>query len=284
MPFHDILTVQSCGCVAQFLRMDPNLLRECAQRLIETADFIRGSGVNGGSVSSSSAPSNTSNTRPRTDDNISISSGSSGSHRAVPNTAPSVSESAWQEHNRIFGYRPPGSSRQGRNFPRNSRQSGRNGKAHGRAAANASWSRSFICLANAGQGCPPSTSERIELTLNGLGEKKIIFPKDGDAGDVHEKILECFPALRAGYELLRLGDGRSKDLLLIPMPQNGYTVPYLKSVLGQAKGYLRPLQEDIPLLGKPDADFSDKVRSSNLSAGYGGNVVDNIYVRVKSFC
>jgi len=253
------------------LRMDPNLLRECAQRLIETADFIRGSGVNGGSVASSSAPSSTSNTRPRTEDNSSISTGSSGSHRAVPNSAPSVSESARQEHNRIFGYRPPGSSRQGRNFPRNPRQSGitgRNGKAHGRAAAaNASWSRSFICLANAGQGCPPSTSERIELTLNGLGEKKIIFPKDGNAGDVHEKILECFPALRGGYELLRAGDGRSKDLILIPMPHNGYDVAYLKSVLGQAKGYLRPLQEDIPLLGKPgDADFSDKVRSSNLSA------------------
>ena len=104
VPFNDILTVQTCECVAQFLRMDPNLLRECAQRLIETANFIRGSGVDGGSVASSSAPSNTSNTRPRTDDNTSISSGSSGSHRAVPNTAPSVSESAWQEHNRIFGY------------------------------------------------------------------------------------------------------------------------------------------------------------------------------------
>ena len=114
-----------------------------------------------------------------------------------------------------------------------------------------------------GQGCPPSTSKQIELTLNGLGEKKIIFPKEDDLGDVHKKILECFPVLCAGYMLLRAGDGRSKDLLLIPMPHNGYTVPYLKSVLGQAKGYLRPLPEDIPLLGKPDADFSDKVRSSN---------------------
>ena len=44
--FYDILTVQTCECEAQFLRMDPNLLRESAQRLIETADFIRGSGVN----------------------------------------------------------------------------------------------------------------------------------------------------------------------------------------------------------------------------------------------
>ena len=67
----------------------------------------------------------------------------------------------------------------------------------------------------------------------------------------------------ARSELLRVGDGRSKDLLLIPMPQNGFTVPYLKSVLGQAKGYLRPLQQDIPLVGREaDAD-SEKVRSSH---------------------
>ena len=51
-----------------------------APGLIETADFIRGSGVNGESVASSSAPSSTSNTRPRTEDNTSISSGSCGSH------------------------------------------------------------------------------------------------------------------------------------------------------------------------------------------------------------
>ena len=60
--------------------------------LIETADFIRGSGVNGGSVALSSAPSGTSNTCPRTEDNNSISSGCSGSHRAVPYIAPSVSK------------------------------------------------------------------------------------------------------------------------------------------------------------------------------------------------
>lgn len=84
-----------------------------------------------------------------------------------------VSESARQERNRIFGYRPPGSSRQSRN----SRQNGNSGcKSHatGRQAVNASWLRSFICLASEGQFCPPSTSERIKLTLNGLGEKNYI--------------------------------------------------------------------------------------------------------------
>ena len=156
VPFYDILTVQTCECVAQFcewipiywgnvpsvyrggsrgrvprVRTPPPLPemtcgflynttgilqknkkktmwfigveveqdtsasppkknRGSAPGLIETADFIQGSGVNGGSVASSSAPSSTSNTLPRTEDNNSISSGSCGSHCAVPNTATSV--------------------------------------------------------------------------------------------------------------------------------------------------------------------------------------------------
>jgi len=48
-----------------------------------------------------------------------------------------------------------------------------------------------------------------------------------------------------GYEILRATEGQSKELLLIPMPPNGFSVSYLQSVLGQAKGYLRPLQRDI---------------------------------------
>ena len=31
------------------------------------------------------------------------------------------------------------------------------------------------------------------------------------------------------------------------MPSNGFSVGYLQSVLGQAKGYLRPLQRDIEM-------------------------------------
>ena len=33
----------------------------------------------------------------------------------------------------------------------------------------------------------------------------------------------------------------------IPVPSDGFSVDYLKSVLGQAKAYLRPLQGNIPL-------------------------------------
>ena len=52
-----------CFCEV-FEIMDSNLLRECAQRLTETAHFIRDAGVSGGSASSSSASSSASNTHP----------------------------------------------------------------------------------------------------------------------------------------------------------------------------------------------------------------------------
>ena len=77
-------------------------------------------------------------------------------------------------------------------------------------------------MATAGQQTPPSTSERIDLSLNGLGEKKLSFPKEGNAAEVHETILAAFPALGEGYEILRAGEGRSRQLLLIPMPSNGF--------------------------------------------------------------
>ena len=114
--------------------------------------------------------------------------------------------------------------------------------AQGRA--NNTWTRSFICLAVAGQQTPPSIAERIDLSLNGLGEKKLMFPKDGNVAEVHETILSALSALREGYEILWATEGQSKELL-IPMPPNGFSVNYLQSVLGQAKGYLRPLQRDI---------------------------------------
>ena len=61
-------------------------------------------------------------------------------------------------------------------------------------------------------------------------------------------IFATFPQLaETGYELMQCAEGRSKSLLKIPMPSNGFSVEFLKSALGQAKGYTHPLQKDIPL-------------------------------------
>ena len=59
------------------------------------------------------------------------------------------------------------------------------------------------------------------------------------------KIL--FPKLQAGggYELLRTSQQSNRSLEVIPPPSSGYTVTYLKGIIGQAKVYIRPLQSDL---------------------------------------
>ena len=215
--------------------MDPNLLRECAQRLLETADFIRGTNRTTAVTSTTQTTTTTSSSAPVMQQTL----------QTLPNSATNR-DTVRSEHTRLFGYRPPAPSRAPRNPRANSRgvrRSPYTNAAIGRASST--WSRSFVCMATAGQQTPPSTSERIDLSLNGLGEKKLSFPKEGNSAEVHETILAAFPVLGEGYEILRAGEGRSKQLLLIPMPPNGFSVSYLQSVLGQAKGYLRPLQRDI---------------------------------------
>lgn len=59
-----------------------------------------------------------------------------------------------------------------------------------------------------------------------------------------------------GYELLRISDeNRSVPQ---PIPQ-GYTVPYLKEVLKQAKVYIRPLQRSLTLDQVPSSSITLQV-------------------------
>ena len=206
--------------------MDPNLLRECAQRLLETADFIRDTNRTTAVTSTTQATTTTSSSATvKTEQTM----------QPRPNSATNR-DTVRSEHNRLFGYRPPAPSRAPRNSRANSRGTRRSpytNVAIGRASST--WSRSFVCMATAGQQTPPSTSERIDLSLNSLGEKKLSFPKEGNAAEVHETILAAFPALGEGYEILRAGEGRFKQLLLIPMPPNGFSVAICKVCLGKPR-------------------------------------------------
>ena len=80
----------------------------------------------------------------------------------------------------------------------------------------------------------------------GLGGKTLSFVDTCDAEMFHEDLL---PKLRTGggYELLRTNERNNRSLDVIPPPPSGYTVEYLKSVAGQAKIYIRPLQKDLDL-------------------------------------
>ena len=124
--------------------MDPNLLRECTQCLLETADFIR---------NRTAAVTSTMQTTTTT-------TSSSTTVQAQPN-----STTVRSEHNQLFGYRPPAPSRAPQN--RGTRCSPYTNVAI--ACASSTWSRSFVCMVTARQQTPLSTSDRIDLSLNGLG-------------------------------------------------------------------------------------------------------------------
>ena len=109
--------------------------------------------------------------------------------------------------------------------------------------------QSCLCLSQTSDKEVPTTSAKINLSFAGLGEKKVVFDKDGKASHVYEKLVAEYPLLAegGGFEVLRTTENSSRMLTPLPVPPGGYTVPYLKSVLGQARGFIRPLQKDLRL-------------------------------------
>lgn len=109
------------------------------------------------------------------------------------------------------------------------------------------WEHTFICLSKMSQCSPPSPMDRGRLMQAGLGAKSLCILEHTDAEDLHHELLDLFPKLQAGggYELLRTSQESNRNLEVIPSPPSGYTVSYLKGVVGQAKIYVRPLQKDL---------------------------------------
>ena len=94
------------------------------------------------------------------------------------------------------------------------------------------WTHNFICLADSGQQCVPNISEKGRLQMGGLGEKNVELQVEYDL-DV--QLYSYFEKLRdaGGYKLLI--QGQNCCLELLPIPPNGYTVAYLKSLISHAK-------------------------------------------------
>ena len=111
-----------------------------------------------------------------------------------------------------------------------------------------SWTHTFICLVDKDEKSVPSREEKRILKKAGLGEKKIIFTdKSGSFSHVRsifETQFRQLKELNGVFEILRSGGAR-RDLEVIPMPPLGYNMPYLKDAIGQAIGYIRPVQVNL---------------------------------------
>ncbi|XP_052413120.1 uncharacterized protein LOC127958334 [Carassius gibelio] len=101
------------------------------------------------------------------------------------------------------------------------------------------------------QSVAPTKFEREELEATGLGEKKVTFFGDeNNAEDFKNYILTTYPKLGdcGGFEILKTsGMTRSRNLVVLPCPNTGYTIKALKENMGHAVIYIRPMQKDIEL-------------------------------------
>ena len=92
----------------------------------------------------------------------------------------------------------------------------------------------------------PSREEKVILKEAGLGEKRMTYDKYGGYQQMQSSLLKEFLKLSegGGFQLLR-SSGARRSLDLIPITTMGYHIPCLKDCLGQAIGYVRPLQKDL---------------------------------------
>ena len=102
------------------------------------------------------------------------------------------------------------------------------------------WTHTFICLSEKDVFTNPSRQERICLKEAGLSERKIVInDKKGNFAYFQGVLKTQFPKLKAGggFELLRSSGGR-RQLEVVAVPAQGYDIPYLKQILGQAIAYI----------------------------------------------
>ena len=126
------------------------------------------------------------------------------------------------------------------------------------------WTHEFVLLASNKEVHIPSGIRRYELDTAGLGGKTVSFSEEADAEEVHEMIISmCEELGKTGYELLRVPVSGGKELTIIPVPSEGYTVRYLKTVLNQAKCYVRPVQKSLQVVSKQNASVCS-VTSNHL--------------------
>lgn len=111
------------------------------------------------------------------------------------------------------------------------------------------WTHTFICLSKVSHKWIPDASERTSLKLAGLGEKRLSVFAYGTSSELQDDLFREFPKLSSGggYEFLRAPETGSRELVVIEMPHDGYSVEYLQAVVKSAKIYIRPLQRDLDM-------------------------------------
>ena len=148
-------------CRSDHFLIDPttqNILRKCADRLIQTADLIaRFSPAASTTTASTAAPAIAAST-------------SKTASSFQSNLAPSAVSTARAEQAHLFAYQP--SAGNPRSRPNNGRRPPRTNRVN--LLYNRGPRRTFVCLASSSSSQLPTPAERVTLALNNLGEKHFL--------------------------------------------------------------------------------------------------------------
>lgn len=110
-------------------------------------------------------------------------------------------------------------------------------------------------MANPSCNTIPTPEENNILKLSGLGKKRVRFEDmNGSFADFTQKIVEMFPAIQMAGAFKVMRSARGRQLVDIPMPPEGYSIPYLRleSGLNKAVAYIVPIQNSIPVVRQED--------------------------------
>lgn len=110
------------------------------------------------------------------------------------------------------------------------------------------WNHNFLCLASRFTTHVPRKEDKDRLSAAGLGEKRISIGLRASSNQLRDKLLLEFPKLQhaGGYDLLRCLPN-SRTLSRLKPPPEGFTPESLRSEVGAARIYIRPLQRELPL-------------------------------------
>lgn len=116
------------------------------------------------------------------------------------------------------------------------------------------YTHTFCCLGRKDTHVVPNRVTKEHLQRCGLGERRLIFRGNQEnSQEFVESLFTSFPKLRdaGGFELMRIsGTTRSRQLAVVPCPNDGYTVSYLKdprTMINHATLFVRPMQRNLSM-------------------------------------
>ena len=115
------------------------------------------------------------------------------------------------------------------------------------------WTHDFCLLSDPNRCLTPSVKHLVNIKDAGLGRKRIVFPDKKSSFSKVKQVLESeYPKLKSedgAFELLRAeGGGSNRPLCLIPIPPIGYSITYIKEMVGPSTLiYIRPIKSRISI-------------------------------------